>query len=86
MYAFMFGLNITSYETQGPISFCGHILYMLVPVQVMADFQLLWSHFVYVGSSSGHGRFPVQGTLHGLLPPELGHVENTGFGGDSGPE
>ena len=35
----MFGLNISSYETQGPISFCGHILYMLDPVQVVTDFQ-----------------------------------------------
>ena len=51
--------------------------------------QLLWSHFVYVGSSSGRDRCPVtpvQGTLHGLLPPELGHVEPTGLEGDSGPE
>ena len=47
---------------------------------------LLWSHFVYVGSNSGRDRFPVQGTLHGLLPPELGHVEHTGFGGVSRPD
>ena len=39
MYAFMLALNISSYEAQGPICFCGHILYMLVPVQVMTDFQ-----------------------------------------------
>ena len=39
MYAFVFGLNISSYEAQGPISFCGYILYMLVPVQVVTDFQ-----------------------------------------------
>ena len=38
-YAFMLGLNISSYEAQGPICFCGHILYILVPVQVMTDFQ-----------------------------------------------
>ena len=46
---------------------------------------LLWSHFVYVGSNSGRDRFPVQGTLHGLLPPELGHVEHTGLEGIPGP-
>ena len=39
-----------------------------------------WSHFGHDGSISGHGRFPVQGISHGLLPLKLGHVEHTGFG------
>ena len=43
---------------------------------------LLWLHFVYVGSSSGRDRFPVQqGSLHGLLSPKFGHVEHTGLEG-----
>ena len=39
---------------------------------------LLWSHFEYIGSRSSHGQFPVQDTMHGLLPPNLqaGHVEH----------
>ena len=36
---FILGLNISSYEVQGPICICDHILCMLVPVQVMTDFQ-----------------------------------------------
>ena len=38
-YAFMIGLDISSYEAQDPICFCGHILYVLVPVLVVTDFK-----------------------------------------------
>ena len=45
---------------------------------------LCW-YFVCIDSSSDHDWFPVQATLHDLLPPELGRLEMLGLEGISGP-